>query len=123
MAIRAVLATPYHAGLGLLNWVRQPGVWHQLDGEYIGRGVDLLSLPLNRFLNVVYSVGVERLKHDDKQPERPRHDFDRALNVHDWTTPGGARKRVIIEGAPSWWNGDEDASQQFLASMGVMMDG
>lgn len=123
MAVRAVRAAPYNAGLGLLNWVRQPGVWHQLDGEYVGRGVNLLRLPLDRFLNVVYSVSTDRLKHDDKQPERPRREFDHSLGVRNWTVPGGSRKRVVVEGAPSWWDGDEDASQQFLASMGVMMDG
>jgi hypothetical protein len=123
VAVRAVRAAPYDAGLGLLNWVRQPGVWHQLDGEYVGRGIDLLRLPLSRFLNVVYSVAIERLKHDEKQPERPRHDFDNTLGVRSWETPGGARLRAVVEGAPSWWDGDEEASQQFLASMGVVMDG
>jgi hypothetical protein len=44
--------------------------------------------------------------------------------VRDWDTPGGVRQRVdIVPGAPSWWTGDEDASQQFLMSMGVMTGG
>lgn len=72
---------------------------------------------------MLYSVAIERLRRDEKQPERPRHDFDTALSVRDWNVPGGARRRVVVEGAPSWWDGDEDASQQFLASMGVMIDG
>jgi hypothetical protein len=71
----------------------------------------------------VYSVALERLRQDEKQPEKPRHDFDGTLDVRSWMIPGGARVRVVEEGAPAWWNGDEDASQQFLASMGVMIDG
>jgi hypothetical protein len=74
-------------------------------------------------LNVVYSEAVGRLKTDEKQPEKPRHDFDKTLSVHNWNIPGGVRIRVVEEGAPSWWTGDEDASQQFLTSMGVMTDG
>lgn len=72
---------------------------------------------------MIYREATLRLKHDDKQPERPRYDFDHALDVRNWDIPGGARKRVIEEGAPSWWTGDEDASQQFLASMGVVTSG
>ena len=71
----------------------------------------------------MYSVAIERLRHDDKNPERPRADFDNAVSVHSWQTPGGTFKRVVEEGAPSWWTGDEDASQQFLASMGVITSG
>lgn len=72
---------------------------------------------------MVYSVAVGRLKPNDKQPERPRHDFDKALETRDWETPGGSAKRVVEEGAPSWWDGDEEASQQFLTSMGVITSG
>lgn len=71
----------------------------------------------------MYGVAIQRLKYDEKQPERPRQEFDHTLNVHDWNTPGGVIRRVIVEGAPAWWRGDEDASQQFLASMGVVTDG
>lgn len=72
---------------------------------------------------MLYSVAIERLKYDEKRPEKPRYDFDNTLSVNDWTVPGGTRKRVTVEGAPAWWTGDEDASQQFLASVGVMTNG
>lgn len=71
----------------------------------------------------MYSEAIQRLKTDEKQPEKPRYDFDNTLGVNNWNIPGGAKVRVVEEGAPSWWSGDEDASQQFLTSMGVMTSG
>lgn len=75
-------------------------------------------------MNVVYTAMTKRLKHDDKNPNAPRHNFDRLFDVDAWQVPGGARvRRDRVEGAPSWWHGDEDASQSFLQSMGVITGG
>jgi hypothetical protein len=51
--------------------------------------------------------------------------FDNSLGVSGWATPG--RPMSVVERrdpeAPLWWTGDEDASQSFLHSQGVMLDG
>lgn len=86
----------------------------------MGRGVDLLALPLARFLNVIYHALLSRLKHDDKNPSAPRDNFDKKLSVPQWTLPGGVYVPEKTEGRPpAWWDGDEEASQSFLQTMMV----
>lgn len=58
----------------------------------------------------------------------PADDLSAPLHVDTWRHPGQVdeiRKPAEaddIDGipAPSWWRGDEDASQAFMTSMGVM---
>lgn len=87
----------------------------------MARGVDLLAMDADRFLNVAYAAMVTRLPADETgKTERPR--LDSALGVGGWPTPGGARYLVEREpGAPSWWLGEEEAAQTFLSSAGVVM--
>jgi len=49
--------------------------------------------------------------------------FDNELGVSAWWTPGGISKPgdEIDPDAPLWWTGEEDASQSFLRSMGVVL--
>lgn len=78
-------------------------------------------MKFDRFLNVMYYEMTRRLKYDEKNPERYRRDLDTSLQVGAWQLPGGAyRQRQVTSGAPSWWRGDEDASQTFLHAMGVV---
>lgn len=75
----------------------------------------------DRFLNVMYYEMTRRLKHDEKNPERYRRELDTNLQVQAWQLPGGAyRQRQVAANAPTWWRGDEDASQSFLHAMGVV---
>jgi len=70
---------------------------------------------------VLYKASLERLRYDEKNPDKPRTDFNRTMMVDDWQLPGGDYVPAKNEsGAPSWWYGDEDASQSFLQSVGVM---
>lgn len=117
----AVRVAPYRAGLSILAWVRSPGVWNELDGDCLRRGVDLRRLSYDRFLNVVYHAMIQRLEVDEKQPDRPRREFDHALEVDAWWLPGvrPRPRRVVDRTAPYWWRGDEDASQSFMQAMGV----
>jgi hypothetical protein len=63
-----------------------------------------------------------RLNYDEKEPERPRREFDRRFHVADWQLLGfTSRPRERTDGAPSWWVDDEDSSQSFLAAMGVIV--
>lgn len=67
---------------------------------------------------------VRNLRADESDPAGPRRGLDRTLGVASWSVPGKgptARQRMREEqpGAPDWWYGDEDASQAFLAEMGV----
>lgn len=124
MAGGAVRAAPYTAAVELARWAGQPGIWHQLDGEYTGRGVDIRRLPFDRFLNLVYAEMLQRLRVRDRQsPEDARKSLDLRLGVSAWTVPG--REPLTAEPvdpkAPWWWTGSEDASQSFLRSMGVSL--
>lgn len=69
-----------------------------------------------------------RDKNDDRTDEQLRKEFDNSIGVRAWRMPGQVLKPEIEEalsepGAPSWWMGEEDASQSFLKSMGVVFDG
>ncbi len=64
--------------------------------------------------------------HDGQTEEQARARLDADLGVSAWAAPG--RTRTAIEpkpddGAPWWWHGAEDASQSFLAAMGVTLGG
>jgi hypothetical protein len=73
---------------------------------------------------VIYSEMIQRLDvKEDEKPEEVRREFDSDLGVIRWQSPGGANKYAEVEveeGAPSWWAGDEEASQGTLASMRAM---
>jgi hypothetical protein len=79
--------------------------------------MDARRLPLDRFLNVVYYLSIRESSDEDRQ----RLDSD--LGVSLWSGPlGRARLPVRVEsGAPPWWGGDEEASQGFLAAMGMQL--
>ncbi len=67
---------------------------------------------------------VQRLDvKEDEKPEEVRRGFDNDLGVIRWQVPGGGNRFAEVEiedGAPSWWAGDEEASQSALASMRAM---
>ena len=74
---------------------------------------------------------VQRLDGSEEEGENVRAKLDRAVDVASWQTPltrthTPASRTVDIDGeefvAPSWWRGDEEASQSFLASMGVVLE-
>lgn len=60
---------------------------------------------------------------EGKKPEEVYREFDNALGVSGWATPGKAISPVEDDGAPLWWTGDEDASQSFLTAQGVFLGG
>ena len=55
--------------------------------------------------------------------EQARARFDANLGVSAWALPGRERRDIepVQDAAPWWWTGAEDASQSFLASMGVTL--
>lgn len=62
--------------------------------------------------------------HEGQTEEQARARFDADLGVSAWALPGRKRREadpVQDPGAPYWWHGAEDASQGFLASMGVTL--
>jgi hypothetical protein len=63
--------------------------------------------------------------HDGQSEEHARAKFDADLGVSAWAVPGRERRtpEPVDDGAPWWWRGAEDASQSFLASMGVSLGG
>ena len=65
---------------------------------------------------------VARLPWPDEQKNPdPRGDLDRELEVSLWPTP--FTRRVYAEdvepGAPSWWHGEEEATDSVLRGMGL----
>lgn len=67
---------------------------------------------------------IERLKPDDEGDlTASRRELDSELSVARWQVPGDGNKYAevkIEDGAPSWWAGDEEASQTSLAAMRAM---
>lgn len=124
MADRAVRRPPYSAARDLIAWLLEPGRWHEVDGECVARGVDILSLPADRFCNLAYRRMLDHVEvHDDGTTERPKLDSD--LGVTAWAVPGrrpAAPAAPRDPNAPSWWHGDEEASQGWLAAAGVHLD-
>lgn len=59
---------------------------------------------------------------DGEDAEKVRRSFDNELGVSGWGTPGRPLDPEVEKDpdAPSWWTGEEDASQAFLASQGVI---
>jgi hypothetical protein len=55
--------------------------------------------------------------------ERERAQLDAALGVAGWPAPAQRPRPVepTEPGAPAWWQGDEEASQSFLAAVGVRL--
>lgn len=41
--------------------------WARIDGEYSGKGIDLLALPFPRFLNVIFVWVLEHLSQEDAE--------------------------------------------------------
>lgn len=62
---------------------------------------------------------------ENEDPEAVRKRFDADLGVRRWRVTDAAEDRyadaVIDEGAPWWWEGDAEASDSFLKSMGVKL--
>ncbi|NUS83651.1 MAG: hypothetical protein HOY75_13125 [Streptomyces sp.] len=55
--------------------------------------------------------------------EQARAKFDADLGVSAWALPGRARRDMppVDNRTPWWWTSAEDASQSFLAAMGVTL--
>jgi hypothetical protein len=73
----------------------------------------------------LYRAWVQRLDYS-KEGEDVRGGLDRDLGVSEWRLAGvtAPEARVVeVDGeelrAPTWWRGDEEASQSFLGAMGV----
>jgi len=63
---------------------------------------------------------LDRLKIEPENPDKARHELDRRLEVGTWRIPNVRPRVRVDERAPHWWHGDEDASQSFMAAMGVV---
>jgi hypothetical protein len=66
---------------------------------------------------VTYYLLLQSIEPDE------RANLDNSLGVSTWQGPVPSwRPPVAVEpGTPPWWGGDEDASQGFLAEMGVTL--
>jgi hypothetical protein len=67
---------------------------------------------------------LSRLTYDEKNPDQPRKLLDQQLSVGEWRSIGNQRpikKKDVPDNAPTWWQGDEEASQSFMQSMRVVV--
>lgn len=67
---------------------------------------------------------LKRLRvREGQSAENARRSFDAKLGMSAWAVPGREpREPVPVDpAAPWWWIDAEDASQSFLASMGVAL--
>jgi hypothetical protein len=65
---------------------------------------------------------LQRLQEPDDEHPDPRGQLDQWLETALWPTPMTRRvlyAETVEPGAPSWWHGDEEASQSFFKSMGI----
>ncbi|MFI7293953.1 hypothetical protein [Streptomyces sp. NPDC050121] len=65
---------------------------------------------------------VQRLSpRENDKPGDARKRFDGQLDVRAWTVPASEDKEPTPRdpNAPWWWDNAEEASQSFLAAMGV----
>lgn len=62
---------------------------------------------------------------ENEDPETVRRRFDNDMGVRRWrVSPEHVDKYAgapVDEAAPSWWEGDEEASDSFLEAMGVRL--
>jgi hypothetical protein len=60
---------------------------------------------------------------EGQDQETVRRQFDNALGVRSWATPGRTIRpqKERPAGAPVWWEDDEQASASFLAAQGVSL--
>jgi hypothetical protein len=75
---------------------------------------------------MIYAAQLARLHVEQgEDPDAARGKFDSDLGVSEWrrTRDETATKRPDVDpDAPWWWHGDEEASQGFMAAMGVRLD-
>jgi hypothetical protein len=71
---------------------------------------------------------LQRLDYDpgkEGDHERARKQLDAKLKVKRWRVGSDQEDPMaeveVDEGAPWWWDGDEEASQSFLAAQGVQL--
>lgn len=62
---------------------------------------------------------------EGQRADDARRRFDAQLSVARWAMPGSGVKESDPrgDGAPWWWDGEEEASSSFLTAMGVTLDG
>lgn len=53
----------------------------------------------------------------------PREELDRLLETELWTGPRGRKydDSDVPAGAPTWWHGDEEATDSFLRGMNIRL--
>lgn len=60
-----MVGPPYQAAVRLS--ATAAGNWGQIDGYYSGRGVNILTLPFSRFLNVIYVWATSNQSQEDAE--------------------------------------------------------
>jgi hypothetical protein len=98
-----------------------------MRGQLAAQGVRLEDMDLDLMLDYVYGRWVEALDPPEgTTPEMAIRQLNNQLGVDAWRVPGDEKPMEMPyrePGAPVWWFGEEDASDSFLAAMGVNLDG
>lgn len=75
--------TPYHAVVALTGWLADN--WGAIDGQLLSTGVDLLTLPFPRQLNIAYWQLVSSTA-SDKEREKLIAELDWPIPPEEWGT-------------------------------------
>lgn len=108
MAPGGLWIAPFPGVVGLCIWLfndKHRERWHLFDGWCASIGVDPEQLSTDRLLNLIHFYIIERTK-----PEEHRKINDQLVG------PLRTTGEIVIEKEwmPSWWHGDEEASQSSL---------
>lgn len=104
----AVHSPPYRAVIELIGWVTQRDNWHLFNGWSISRGIHWEQLSAAQFCDLVHFYIIRGTKPEDHQ---------RINSIV--TGPLTAHRKVDEQVGfvpPSWWRGDDYASQASLAA-------
>ena len=71
----------------------------------------------------MYYARIQRLPYQEDNKTDYRAELDSELGVLQWTVGSGDvlthEYEQVDSDAPSWWHGDEEASDSFMRAMGV----
>lgn len=73
-------------------------------------------------LDMIYALMIRNIGFDPDGKRDYRKELDQALGVREWVAPGRPKPKASRPtNAPDWWEDEEEASNSFLAAMGIQL--
>lgn len=111
MATGAVRAAPYTGVIWLWRHIERE--WRELDGWCTARGIDILTLPCVRGLNLVQYWLTRNAEPETQQKVRAMMTGPLTTTMPPVVVVPGKRRKLP---PPWWWGSDEDASRSTMAA-------